>query len=66
MGPEYLRLQMLSMGIQLSKGDSVDLVVDRNGEKENITVTPRLIEQDGTQMYQIGFYYTPVENPTIA
>ena len=53
------------MGIQLSKGDSVDLVVDRNGEKENITVTPRLIEQDGTQMYQIGFYYTPVENPTI-
>ena len=55
----------VSMGIQLSKGDSVDLVVDRNGEKENITVTPRLIEQDGTQMYQIGFYYTPVENPTI-
>ena len=52
----------VSMGIQLSKGDSVDLVVDRNGEKENITVTPRLIEQDGTQMYQIGFYYTPVEN----
>ena len=55
----------VSMGIQLSKGDSVDLVVDRNGEKENITVTPRLIEQDGTQMYQIGFHYTPVENPTI-
>ena len=55
----------VSMCIQLSKGDSVDLVVDRNGEKENITVTPRLIEQDGTQMYQIGFHYTPVENPTI-
>ena len=55
----------VSMGIQLSKGDSVDLVVDRNGEKENITVTQRLIEQDGTQMYQIGFHYTPVENPTI-
>nr|WP_207746487.1 RIP metalloprotease RseP [Clostridium sp. 1001271B_151109_B4] len=55
----------VSMGIQLSKGNSVDLVVDRNGKKENITVTPRLIEQDGTEMYQIGFYYTPVENPTI-
>ena len=55
----------VSMGIQLSKGDSVDLVVDRNGEKENITVTPRLIEQDGTQMYQIGFHYTPGENPTL-
>lgn len=55
----------VSMGIQLSKGSSVDLVVDRNGKKENITVTPRLIEQDGTEMYQIGFYYTPVENPTI-
>lgn len=55
----------VSMGIQLSKGSSVDLVVDRNGEKKNIIVTPRLIEQDGTEMYQIGFYYTPVENPTI-
>lgn len=53
----------VSMGIQMSKGDSVDLVVDRNGSKENITVTPRLVEQDGSEVYQIGFYYTYVEKP---
>ena len=33
----------VSMGIQLSKGDSVDLVVDRNGEKENITGLLKLV-----------------------
>lgn len=55
----------VSMGIQMSKGDSVDLVVDRNGSKENITVTPRLVEQDGSKAYQIGFYYTYVEKPSL-
>ena len=55
----------ISMGIQMAKGDSVDLVVDRNGNKETITVTPRLVEENGSQIYQVGFYYTPVENPTI-
>ena len=55
----------ISMGIQMAKGDSVDLVVNRNGKKENITVTPRLVKENGSQIYQIGFYYTPVENPTI-
>ena len=37
-------------------------MVNRNGKKENITVTPRLVKENGSQ---IGFYYTPVENPTI-
>lgn len=55
----------ISMGIQMAKGDSIDLVVDRNGNKENITVTPKLVEEDGSQIYQIGFYYTLVEKPTI-
>ena len=55
----------VSMGIQMAKGDAVELVVNRNGNKENITVTPKLVDQDGSQIYQIGFYYTPVENPSI-
>ena len=55
----------ISMGIQMAKGDSVDLVVNRNGNKENITVTPRLVEEDGSQIYQVGLYYTLVEKPTI-
>ena len=55
----------VSMGIQLSKGKTVDLLVNRNGKKENIKVTPRLVDKDGTQVYQVGFYYTPVENPTV-
>lgn len=55
----------VSMGIQMSKGNSINLIVDRNGTKENITVTPRLFEENGTEKYQIGFYYTIVEKPTI-
>ena len=49
----------------VSMGKTVDLLVNRNGKKENIKVTPRLVDQDGTQKYQVGFYYTPVENPTV-
>lgn len=55
----------VSLGIQMAKGESVDLLVNRNGNKKNITVTPRLVEENGSQIYQIGFYYTPVENPSI-
>lgn len=55
----------VSIGIQLSKGEKIDLVVDRNGEKKAVTVTPELMKEDGVESYKIGFYYTPLENPTI-
>ncbi|MBM6838351.1 site-2 protease family protein, partial [Clostridium saudiense] len=55
----------VSIGIQLSKGDNVKLLVDRNGEKKELSITPKLVEENGSQIYQIGFYYSAVENPTI-
>ena len=55
----------VSIGIQLSKGDNVNLLVDRNGEKKELSITPKLVEDNGSQVYQIGFYYSAVEKPTI-
>lgn len=56
----------VSIGIQLSKGDTVSLLVDRSGEKKELEITPKLTEQNGSQVYQIGFYYSVIEKPTIS
>ena len=55
----------VSIGIQLSKGEKIQLLVDRNSERKEITVVPELVKEDGVESYKIGFYYTPLENPTI-
>lgn len=55
----------VSLGIQLSKGENVEFLIDRAGEKKELKITPRLVEENGTQMYQIGFYYDYIEKPTI-
>lgn len=55
----------VSIGIQLSRGEKIDLIVDRSGEKKEISVIPELVVEDGLESYKIGFYYTPLENPTI-
>ena len=55
----------VSIGIQLSKGDKITLLVDREGTKKELDITPRLVEDNGSQVYQIGFYYSAVEKPTI-
>ena len=56
----------VSIGIQLSKGDNINLLVDRNGEEKELDITPRLVEENGSQIYQIGFYYSAIEKPTLA
>ena len=55
----------VSVGIQLSEGNPIELLVDRNGEEKEITVTPKLTTEDGRDTYQIGFYYKTVPEPTI-
>ena len=55
----------VSIGIQLSKGSDVKLLVDRDGVNKELTITPRLVEEDGSKVYQIGFYYSGIEKPTI-
>lgn len=41
-------------GVMLSKNESIDLVVVRDGEKVNYTITPK-ISEDGSKMIGIGF-----------
>ena len=53
------------MGIQLSNGNPINLLVNRNGEKIEITLTPELIEKNGSKVYHIGFYYNAIKEPTI-
>lgn len=55
----------VAMGIQLSKGETIDLLIDRNGERINLDVTPKIVKEGNSETYQIGFYYTPLESPTI-
>ena len=55
----------VTMGIQLSNGNPINLLVNRNGEKIEITLTPELIEKNGSKVYHIGFYYNAIKEPTI-
>lgn len=40
-----------------SEGRPIEVVVDRNGSLHTLTVTPRLVEEDGQKYYQIGFVF---------
>lgn len=53
------------MGIQLSNGNPINLLVNRNGEKIEINLTPEVIEKNGNKVYHIGFYYSAIKEPTI-
>lgn len=55
----------LSVEISLAKDTPLNLVVERNGEEKEITVTPELMEVDGSERYIIGFTFGKVENPGI-
>ena len=49
-------------GIALSYGNPINVSIDRNGEKKDITVTPRKNENG---QLQIGVNFSKVENPGI-
>lgn len=55
----------VTMAIQLSNGNPINLLINRNGEKIEITLTPELIEKNGNKVYHIGFYYSAIKEPTI-
>lgn len=55
----------VTMAIQLSNGNPINLLINRNGEKIEITLTPDLIEKNGNKVYHIGFYYSAIKEPTI-
>ncbi|MEN8076343.1 M50 family metallopeptidase [Clostridioides difficile] len=55
----------VTMGIQLSKGKPINLLINRNNDKKEILLTPKLIEKNGNEVYHIGFYYDSIKNPNI-
>ncbi|OOM72306.1 putative zinc metalloprotease [Clostridium puniceum] len=52
----------IQAGIALSYGNSINMIVDRNGEKKEITVTPR--KNDEGQLL-IGVSFPKVQDPTL-
>ena len=53
----------ISAGVLLSYGNPIDVVVDRNGEKKEFTITPKVEETSGR--YVIGAEFTRVPDPSI-
>lgn len=55
----------LTIGINMAKDKPLKFLVDRNGENKEITVTPKLVEEEGVSRYMIGFEFDKVTDPTI-
>ena len=55
----------LTIGINLAKDNPINFLIERNGEKKEIVVTPKLVEENGREKYMIGFGFEKVENPGI-
>lgn len=53
----------ISAGVLLSYGNPIDVVVDRNGEKKDFTITPKISEKTGN--YAIGVEFTRVTDQGI-
>mgnify|MGYP003302569957 CR=1 FL=1 len=55
----------LTLEINLSKDTPINFLVERNGEKKEIVITPKLVEEDENKTYMIGFSFEKVNNPGI-
>lgn len=53
----------ISAGVILSKGNPIDIVVNRNGENKEFTVTPAINEKTGA--YTVGVEFSRVTDPSI-
>ena len=53
----------LSLEISQAKDSTMKIVYERNGEKNEVNVTPVYDEERKT--YRVGFTYTVIENPTV-
>lgn len=56
----------ISLAIQFSKGDTLSFLIDRDGEKKEVELTPRLVEENGEQVYKIGYFYNRIDSPTVS
>ena len=55
----------LTLEINLSKDTPINFLIERNGEKKEVVVTPKLVNENGSERYMIGFGFGIVENPSI-
>ncbi|MGL4774398.1 MAG: RIP metalloprotease RseP [Clostridium sp.] len=62
-GSPVLSADDLTVGIAMSKGEEVDVVVKRNGEKVDLRVKPEFNEKE--QRYMVGFTFGVNAEPTI-
>ena len=64
-GSKVISSDDIIIGINLAKGNPVNFLIERNGEKKEITITPKLIEENGVESYKIGFGFNVVKDPSI-
>lgn len=64
-GSKVFSADDLTIGINLAKDQPINFLIERNGEKKEIVVTPKLVEEDGRERYMIGFAFERVTNPGI-
>ena len=55
----------LSIGISLAKDKPINFLIKREGEKKEVIVTPKLVEENGRERYMIGFEFQRINNPGI-
>lgn len=57
----------ITFEIATSKDKPVNLLIERNGEKQEISVTPKEVidENTNTSAYRIGIGFEAIENPTL-
>lgn len=65
-GSKVFSADDLTIGINLAKDNPINFLIERNGEKKEVVVTPKLVEENGREKYMIGFGFERVENPGIA
>ena len=64
-GSKVLSADDLSVAINLAKDTPINFLISRNGENKEIVVTPKLVEENGSQRYMIGFGFERIDNPGI-
>lgn len=60
-GEKVFSADDVSVGIAMSKGEPINVVFERVGETKELTITPKLNEEN---KYYIGFYFGIEKNPT--
>ena len=64
-GSKVFSADDLSIGINMAKDQPINFLIERNGEKKEVIVTPKLVEEDNVKRYMIGFAFERVQNPGI-